>query len=139
MDTFNMEKLFLTGLGGALKMKEHIDQAVEQLVHKGDMTRDQARQFVDNLQSRAEAEKVKVENRGRNELHNFFAENDLAFEEDVQRLESRLDKLAAKLEALETAPPDAHEEEAEGQSEADSQHKTKASKHHKGGGKHRKH
>ncbi len=100
MELFTIEKLFLAGLGGATMVKERVEESINQLVNKGDLTRDQAKTLVEDLSSKAEVEKNRLESRGKEELRKFFTEQNLAFVEDIKRLENRIAVLEEKLNAL---------------------------------------
>ncbi|HEY3999818.1 MAG TPA: hypothetical protein VGO93_13170 [Candidatus Xenobia bacterium] len=97
---FTIEKLFLAGLGSAIMAKEKVEETVNQLVNKGDLTKDQAKSLVDDLATKAESERNKFEARGKEELRKFFTEQNLAFVEDLKRLENRLAYLEEKVNAL---------------------------------------
>ncbi|MHB2020598.1 MAG: phasin family protein [Candidatus Xenobia bacterium] len=97
---FNIEKLFLAGLGAGLMAKERVEDTLNQLVNKGELTKEQARNLVDDMSTKAESEKDKFQVRGREELRKFFGEQNLVFVEDLRKLETRLAALEEKLKLL---------------------------------------
>jgi len=102
MNTLTLEKLVLAGLGGALVAKEQIEEAIDKLVNRGELNREQARSLVDDFSTKAEGEKDRLETRGREELRKFFADMNLVFVDDLRKLEARLAVLEEKLEKVET-------------------------------------
>jgi polyhydroxyalkanoate synthesis regulator phasin len=90
-DLFN--KAVSLGLGLAVTSKEQIEKVVDELVKKGEMSRAESPAFVDELLKKGEEAKQKVEAMVQERVQAAISELKLATQEDIARLERRLEAL----------------------------------------------
>ncbi|MCL4516924.1 MAG: polyhydroxyalkanoate synthesis regulator [Firmicutes bacterium] len=96
-----VKKPLITALGLAVLTKEKAEEAVKDLVKKGEMSKDEGRQFLENWAKRAEEEKEELRKRIGAETQHFLETTGIATRADVDRLEARIRELEEKLSRFE--------------------------------------
>jgi polyhydroxyalkanoate synthesis regulator phasin len=87
---------FITATLGLLVFgKEKADEIIDILVEKGEMRRDEARQLVNRLIEKGKGEKERYREQLKTKIIDAMMQEKFAAKEDLQRLEAKLDELAA--------------------------------------------
>lgn len=96
-DLFN--KTFYFGLGALTITKEKAEEIAETWVKKGEVSRDEAKSWVDEFVEKGEKEKQVLEETINTELNNIINEANLATKEDIARLEEKIEELKKIIES----------------------------------------
>ena len=91
-----MEQAFLLGLGVASLTKEKVDNTVDELVARGRMSRDEAREVVEKARARGMREKSAIRETVKEEVREMLERADLATKDDIRRLEAAIVALGAE-------------------------------------------
>ncbi|MDF2717485.1 MAG: synthase subunit [Paenibacillus sp.] len=83
------------GIGITVASKEKIEQAVDELVKKGELAPSESKELVNRLIEKGEEEKEDMKRIVRENMQKLFAELHVATKEDIGRLERRLALLEA--------------------------------------------
>ena len=89
---------FLATVGVLSISREKIQEMVDQLVERGELTRDEGKQLVDKLIKRGQEERETMGNLVRQEVQKVVGELDIATRKDLQALNKKLDALLKKLD-----------------------------------------
>lgn len=89
-------KAISLGLGIVIAGKEQIEKTVEELVKKGEVNRTESKALVDELVKKGEEIGQKIEAMVRERLNAILGEDRLATQEDIARIEKRLEALERK-------------------------------------------
>lgn len=95
-----IEKAFLIGIGAAMTAKDKAEELADELVKRGQITRDESESFVGRVASKADeatssASKTIAEETGR-----AVAAMGLASKKDLERLEAELTEIKALIASL---------------------------------------
>lgn len=55
-----LKELFYTGMGGALLIKERVEEELKKLEEKGKLNADESKSFLENLKTRGENEETRL-------------------------------------------------------------------------------
>jgi polyhydroxyalkanoate synthesis regulator phasin len=104
------EELLLAGVGAAALTKERTDELVDEFSQRGKITRDDARELVDEVVGRWRGDAVRMTERASSTLVTLFRELGLVTRREYDELELRLAQLEHRLrlverESKETAGP----------------------------------
>ncbi|GAA0436028.1 hypothetical protein GCM10008983_10830 [Lentibacillus halophilus] len=91
-----LRKGFLLGLGAAITGKEKVDEKLQVLVDKGELTQDEARSMLRDLANKGESKTDEWNEKSQEQLQSFAHDLGLATKEDIDRLEARLTELESK-------------------------------------------
>jgi len=92
-----VEKGFLVGLGALSLTKERAERVVDDLVKRGEVSRDDAGKLTDRLVARGKEERAEVRRLAQDEVRKTLGKMDLATRSDLLALTERVDRLAEKL------------------------------------------
>ncbi|MHB1389710.1 MAG: phasin family protein [Thermoleophilia bacterium] len=103
-----MEKVFLMGVGAATLTREAVQDIVDELVKRGQMTREQGQQIIDKAADRAVAETGSIRGKATEAYQDALHAAGVATQEHVEELERRISVLEAKVygEPSRVAEPD---------------------------------
>ena len=90
-----LEQLFYAVLGGALSVKEKMEQGGDELKSWQETSEQNAREFVDELAARGEQEKDEFRKLLTDALKEVVADLDLATKEDLEKLKQELQQEAS--------------------------------------------
>ncbi|GBF72143.1 hypothetical protein PA598K_00380 [Paenibacillus sp. 598K] len=90
-------KALSLGLGLVLTGKEQVEKTVEELVRKGEVSRAESKDLVDDLVKRGDEVRDRIEAAARERVQALLKEGGLATREEVERLEQRIEALEIKL------------------------------------------
>ena len=90
-----------TGLGLALLTKEMAESIVQDLVKRGEISREEGKELLDNLLARAQREKDELQRRIDAEVRRVMTSLGMVPREELRRLEEQLRRLQARVERLE--------------------------------------
>lgn len=78
------------GLGLAVASKEQVEKAVDELVKKGEVSRAESAQFIEDLLNKGSEAKQKLEDLVKDRVQSALRERSLATRDDIERLEQRI-------------------------------------------------
>lgn len=91
------EKGLAFGIGLAVKSKEQIEAAVDELVKKGELKKEESNKFVNELLEKGAETRVEFDQMIKDRMKKMSNELNLARKEDIQRLEQRIVQLEQEL------------------------------------------
>ncbi|NMB44935.1 MAG: hypothetical protein GX998_00820 [Firmicutes bacterium] len=100
----SIRKLLYASLGLVDLTKEKAEQLVAELVERGEMTKQEGRDFLTELTQRVDTETDGMRHRIYKESRRIIAGMGVASKEEVQELRLRIDKLERRLEQVEAQP-----------------------------------
>lgn len=81
-----IKDILYTGLGGALLLKERVDEEIEKLQEKGKLSKEDAEKFLEKLQTRGEEEEKQIKKQIKEALKEVIDEMGLATRADIEAL-----------------------------------------------------
>lgn len=84
-----IKDILYTGLGGALLLKERVDEEIEKLQERGKLSKDDATAFLEKLQTRGEEEEEKFKSQIKEALKEVIDEMGLATKKDIEALKDK--------------------------------------------------
>ena len=87
-----LEKGFLVGIGLLSMTREKAQNVIEELTHEGELQKNEAKQWVDQLSSRGEEERQALRKLVRDEVKKVLDEMGLATKDDIQKLLEKQDR-----------------------------------------------
>ncbi|MBD3792180.1 MAG: hypothetical protein IE918_08555 [Campylobacterales bacterium] len=81
-----IKEIIYTGLGGAVLLKERVDEEIKKLEEKGKLSKEDADKFLEKLQTRGEEEEEKLKSRIKEALKEVIDEMGLATKADIEAL-----------------------------------------------------
>lgn len=97
-------KAIALGFGLAQAGKEQVEKTVEELVKKGEVSREEARHLLNDLIAKGEEASRRTDANLRDRLEELLRESPFALQKDVERLEQRVAQLESRLAA--NTPPE---------------------------------
>ncbi|MFS0728081.1 phasin family protein [Paenibacillus sp. 1P07SE] len=85
------------GFGLAMAGKEQVEKTIEELVRKGEVSRAESKDLVDDLVKRGDEVRDQIEAAVRVRTQEMLREGGIATREEMARLELRIEQLEAKL------------------------------------------
>lgn len=98
-----IEKTFLAGMGAAAMTKDRVQELVEDLVRRGQLSSDEGRDVVERLVSRSREEARSVFKKADSSLQGAYHDLGLTTKRELEDLEFRLRQLEMRVELLEKA------------------------------------
>ncbi|BCV21284.1 phasin family protein [Moorella sp. Hama-1] len=92
-----MRKVFLAGLGAMFLTKEKAEEVAEELVHRGELRRDEVKNFVDQLLAKGKEQQNQLQETVSREVNRWRTEWGLVTRSEMAALEKRLAELEARL------------------------------------------
>lgn len=84
-----IKEILYTGLGGALLLKERVEEEVEKLQEKGKLSKEDADTFIEKLKTRGEEEEEKLKVHIKEALKEVIDEMGLATKADIEALKEK--------------------------------------------------
>jgi len=84
-----IKEILYTGLGGALLLKERVEEEVEKLQEKGKLSKEDADTFIEKLKTRGEEEEEKLKAHIKEALKEVIDEMGLATKADIEALKEK--------------------------------------------------
>jgi len=81
-----IKEIIYTGLGGAVLLKERVDEEIKKLEERGKLSKEDADKFLEKLQTRGEEEEEKLKSRLKEALKEVIGEMGLATKADIEAL-----------------------------------------------------
>ena len=88
-----LRKGILLGLGAASLTKEKVDKFVNELVDKGDISKDKGSELLQELLNLVKEQEGKIDKKINDEVNSLIKKLDLASKSDIKRLEKKIDAL----------------------------------------------
>jgi polyhydroxyalkanoate synthesis regulator phasin len=83
-----LKELLYTGMGGALLLKERVEEELKKLEEKGKLKSDDSKTFLENLKVRGENEEKRVKEELKTAIKEVIEELGLATKKDIEALKS---------------------------------------------------
>jgi len=106
-----IERTFLAGMGAAALTKDRVQELVEDLVRRGQLSGDEGRDVVDRLVARSRDEARTVLKRADSSLQGAYRDLGISTKRELEDLDFRIRQLEMRVQLLEAAA-DAKEEPA---------------------------
>lgn len=87
------EKAVSLGLGFAITSKEQVEKVVDEWVKKGELSKTESKDYVNELLQKGNEAREKVEAIIRERVQTALSEQPFAMKADIERLERRLEQL----------------------------------------------
>jgi len=84
-----IKEMLYTGLGGALLLKERVEEEIEKLQQKGKLSKEDADTFIEKLKTRGEEEEEKLKAHIKDALKEVIDEMGLATKADIEALKEK--------------------------------------------------
>lgn len=84
-----IKEILYTGLGGAMLLKERVEEEVEKLQEKGKLSKEDADTFIEKLKTRGEEEEEKLKKEIKEALKEVIDEMGLATKADIEALKEK--------------------------------------------------
>ena len=94
MDLF--KQIFTLGLGAAVMTKEQIEKTVESLVAKGEISRTESKELINQWSEKGEQAKQELDDIVKTRVNQVFSSFNLVTKEEFQELERRIAALENK-------------------------------------------
>ncbi len=91
-----LRKLFLSGLGIFALTQEKIEELVEELAKKGEISWGEKEDFLGELINRGEEQKAEIERKIAEKMEEMLCRVNIASKDDIERLEKKIDELGKK-------------------------------------------
>ena len=114
-----IERVFLLGVGAAALTKDRVQELVEELVRRGQLSGEEGREVADRLVARSREEARAAAKRADSSLQGAYREIGLVTRREVEDIEFRLRQLEHRVQLLEAAE-DAASSPAAGSAEGSS-------------------
>lgn len=92
-----MRRMIYFGLGALSLTKDHAEKVMKEMVEKGEMDREEGRQFVDEAIKRGEEEKEELRKMIQQELQELKGKLSVVTKTDLEAIEARLKAIEEKL------------------------------------------
>jgi polyhydroxyalkanoate synthesis regulator phasin len=91
-----LRKLFLSGLGVFALTQEKIEELVEELAKKGEISWGEKEDFLGEIIKRGKQEQAEVERKIGDKVEEILSRVNIASKDDIERLEKKIDELGKK-------------------------------------------
>jgi polyhydroxyalkanoate synthesis regulator phasin len=98
-----IERVFLLGVGAAALTKDRVQELVEDLVRRGQLSGDEGREVADRLFARSREEAKAAAKKADSSLQGAYREMGLVTRRDIEDIEFRLRQLEHRVQLLEAA------------------------------------
>ncbi|RKX80856.1 MAG: hypothetical protein DRP57_12560 [Spirochaetes bacterium] len=88
-----LRKGIFLGLGAASLTKEKVENLVNELVDKGDISKDKGSELLQELLNLVKEQEGKIDKKINEEMNSLIKKLDLASKSDIKRLEKKIDAL----------------------------------------------
>jgi polyhydroxyalkanoate synthesis regulator phasin len=102
-----IERVFLLGVGAAALTKDRVQELVEDLVRRGQLSGDEGREVADRLFARSREEAKAAAKKADSSLQGAYREIGLVTRREIEDIEFRLRQLEHRVQLLEAAEDDA--------------------------------
>ena len=93
-----LQNIMYAGIGAATLTKEKLEELQDELIEKGKMSRDEGKQFVDELRSKSEKAKEQLDQWIARRVEDQVKQLNLASRDEIAELHRKVDELRALLE-----------------------------------------
>jgi polyhydroxyalkanoate synthesis regulator phasin len=81
-----LKELFYTGMGGALLIKEKVEEELKKLEAKGKLNADESKSFLENLKTKGENEEARLKEELKTAIKEVIEELGIATKKDIEAL-----------------------------------------------------
>ncbi|GAA0489315.1 ATP synthase subunit B [Salinibacillus aidingensis] len=86
------------GIGLALTSKEHAEKVLDDLVKKGELTKQESKEFFNEIRERGEESQEELDGKIHEKLNKVLNDLNVATKEDLSDLEKRLEQIEQQLD-----------------------------------------
>lgn len=97
----SFKRWLLAGVGLAVLTKEKMEEAVQELIKQGEVSKEEGKELLDNLMEKAEAQRAELSNRVNAEVQKVLKNVGLVRIEELERLKEKIQELEERLRRLE--------------------------------------
>ncbi|MFO7717491.1 MAG: phasin family protein [Thermodesulfobacteriota bacterium] len=97
-----LKRSILASLGAAFITKDRVEESVQRLVERGELTREEARRVTEEMAATGERELAELREEIGSAVNNSLEGLHIATQDQVDALEARLNKCEARLAELES-------------------------------------
>ena len=84
-----LKELFYTGIGGALLIKERVEDELKRLEEKGKLSKQESESFLQNLKLKGEEEESRFKEEIKKAIKEVIDELGIATKEDIEELKEK--------------------------------------------------
>jgi len=85
-----IKELLYTGIGAATLVKERVEEEVKKLEESGKINRDDAKSFLESVESKGKEEEERMKNMIKDSLREIIEELNIATKDDLEKLKEEL-------------------------------------------------
>ncbi|HHD82349.1 MAG TPA: hypothetical protein ENK82_08775 [Campylobacterales bacterium] len=85
-----LKELLYTGIGAATLVKERVEEEVKKLEESGKINRDDAKSFLESVESKGKEEEERMKNMIKDSLREIIEELNIATKDDLEKLKEEL-------------------------------------------------
>ena len=93
-----LQNIMYAGIGAVTLTKEKLEELQDELIEKGKMSRDEGKQFVDELKSKSEKAKEQLDQWIARRVEDQVKQLNLASRDEIAELQKKVDELRTLLE-----------------------------------------
>ena len=93
-----LQNIMYAGIGAATLTREKLEELQDELIEKGKMSRDEGKQFVDELRSKSEKAKEQLDQWITRRVEDQVKQLNLASKDEIAELQRKVDELRDLLE-----------------------------------------
>ena len=93
-----LQNIMYASIGAATLTKEKLEELQDELIEKGKMSRDEGKQFVDELRNKSEKAKEQLDQWISRRVEDQVKQLNLASKDEIAELRQKVDELRALLE-----------------------------------------
>ena len=93
-----LQNIMYAGIGAATLTKEKLEELQDELIEKGKMSRDEGKQFVDELRSKSEKAKEQLDQWIARRVEDQVKQLNLATKDEIAELQKKVEELRVLLE-----------------------------------------
>ena len=97
----SFKRWLLAGVGLAVLTKEKMEEAVQELIKQGEVSKEEGKELLDNLMEKAESQRRELSKRVGDEVQKVLGSMGLVRKEDLDGLQEKIQELEERLRRLE--------------------------------------
>ena len=92
-----IKKAIMIGIGLALKTKDEVEEFTKDLITRGEITENDGRKFIDDLQKRYDESKETLEERIESIIKEILKKGNIATRDEIEELKKEISELRSAL------------------------------------------
>jgi len=95
-----LKDLFYAGIGLATLTKEKAEEIIAELVKKGELSKDDGKDALNNLMNRIQEEREKLKQKVQEQVENAVSSMNIVRKSDIEEIKQRLEMLEEKVNKI---------------------------------------